>query len=381
MISSGTPRIGIGIPNADSVPSEYTERAHGVGPSSSSSSSSTRLGPGSSTSTPTSIAGTGPPPDPLPLPLIRLPGRIDPLDPNTSAIPVSSSSSPTSNTKTTTTSAHPLKPLTSLRWPAAPDETVFLDPLSADQVRPLRLGWVGAGAEAAGHGVGAGAGARVEAGAEGYSALAMSPELRRLFGPAPGVVPASTSTSDAGTVPASTSTPTTKNTSTSTSTTTTTGKHKHKHNHKTTGTTKDTTTTTATKNALLATGPDLRTTLRHLRSYPRYARKAHLARLLGFEGDLAVDDLGGRPHGHSAGRGKTIKVDKVPEGGWYLPAFEVENKAPGRSSASASSSSSYYIGEEETLAFRRFAECVRTVVGDQGQGQGQTRGGDFEWEV
>lgn len=148
----------------------------------------------------------------------------------------------------------------------------------------------------------------------------------------------------------------------------------------------------------------LRRLLRLLHTYPRYARKEVLAKLLGFEGELAVDhesgsgkQEGARGSARGGIRGRRIWVDKVPEGGWVLRPFGPEHGGGGIAGRSTNAPSKHgklkqhpvpnqrvemdsqamYIGEKETLAFRAFAECVRGVVGDGDK----DAGGGMEWEV
>jgi hypothetical protein len=131
-----------------------------------------------------------------------------------------------------------------------------------------------------------------------------------------------------------------------------------------------------------------------------------LAKLLGFEGELAVDhDYGTGGSGKQEGargsarggiRGRRIRVDKVPEGGWVLRPFGPEHGGGGIAGKSTDGRSKHgkskhpvpnqrtemvsdalYVGEKETLAFRAFAECVRGVVGDGHR----DAGAGVEWEV
>lgn len=138
-----------------------------------------------------------------------------------------------------------------------------------------------------------------------------------------------------------------------------------------------------------------------------------MAKLLGFEGELAVEYHTGSGSGSGASgtsgkqegargsakggiRGRRIRVDKVPEGGWVLRPFDPEHgggRIAGRSTEGRSKhgrskhtvpnqrtgmdNQAMHIGEKETLAFRAFAECVRGVVGDGDKDAGP----GVEWEV
>jgi hypothetical protein len=145
----------------------------------------------------------------------------------------------------------------------------------------------------------------------------------------------------------------------------------------------------------------LRRLLKLLHTYPRYARKEVLAKLLGFEGELAVDYHTGsgsvkQESARGGIRGRRIRVDKVPEGGWVLRPFGPEHGGGGIAGKSTDGRSKHgkskhpvpnqrtemvsdalYVGEKETLAFRAFAECVRGVVGDGHR----DAGAGVEWEV
>ncbi|KAG7528231.1 hypothetical protein FFLO_06320 [Filobasidium floriforme] len=432
-------------------------------------------------------------PIPLNLPPLHLPGRADPLqiqiqpestasnsNSNSNSISTPRASSLSSSSKTTSTRRRRrLRPLSDLRWPSAPDESTYLDPLLRDEPKPLRIGWVGgsgaggtsaAGAFASGSGSAAGneaTGRETRGTGEmvGYAALATSGGLRRLLevedrvevevevddrvehmervenedeervgggGQGDGdeevrgadrgsisTTPATTTTQSAeaelaadAAVPPPTMKPTpdsdyvsAANSAVSTATISPTSPAASAVTKPAPAPRPPTLPSNQPQPQPQTPNETLRRLLRLLHTYPRYARKEVLAKLLGFEGELAVDhDYGTGGSGKQEGargstrggiRGRRIRVDKVPEGGWVLRPFPEygDGGIAGRSTDARSKHGkskqhsvpnqrtgmdiqAMHIGEKETLAFRAFAECVRGVAGDGDKDAGR----GVEWE-